>query len=53
MDQWITGGEFGPEASVFAVLIDLIGIIILWRWKGSSEVTKHQPAMIKQSPQIA
>jgi uncharacterized protein len=53
MDQWITGGEFGPEASVFAVLIDLIGIIILWRWKGSSEVTKHQPTMIQQSPQIA
>ena len=31
---WLTGGSFGPEASIFAVLVDLLFIVILWRWKG-------------------
>lgn len=33
--QWLTGGEFGPEASVFAVVIDVIAIALLWKWKGT------------------
>ncbi len=33
--QWLTGGDFGPEASIFAVIVDLALIIVLWRWKGS------------------
>lgn len=32
--QWITGGSFGPEASVFAVVVDLALIALLLRWKG-------------------
>lgn len=32
--QWLTGGEFGPESSVFAILLDLVMIGLLWRWKG-------------------
>ena len=32
--QWISGGEFGTESSGFAVLVDLIVIVSLWRWKG-------------------
>lgn len=31
--QWLTGGSFGPEASVFAVLVDAIAVGLLWRWK--------------------
>ncbi|MBL0163823.1 MAG: CPBP family intramembrane metalloprotease [Xanthomonadales bacterium] len=33
--QWVTGGEFGPESSVFSVLVDVVVILLLWRWKGS------------------
>jgi len=32
--QWLSGGTFGPEASVFAVLVDVASIVLLWRWKG-------------------
>lgn len=32
---WLSGGEFGPEASVFGVLTDLILIGLLWKWRGS------------------
>ena len=34
LPQWISGGEFGPESSGFAVLVDVIVIVLLWRWKG-------------------
>lgn len=30
---WISGGEFGPEASVFGVMVDLLVIGLLWRWR--------------------
>lgn len=33
--QWLTGGEFGPEASIFAALVDAAAVILMWRWKGS------------------
>jgi hypothetical protein len=32
--QWLSGGAFGPEASVFSVLVDVLAIALLWRWKG-------------------
>jgi membrane protease YdiL (CAAX protease family) len=32
--QWLTGGAFGPEASVFSVLVDATAVFALWRWKG-------------------
>lgn len=32
--QWLTGGAFGPEASVFAVVIDSLAVLLLWRWRG-------------------
>ena len=35
MPEWVTGGRFGPEASLFAVIADLSLILLLWRWKGS------------------
>jgi uncharacterized protein len=32
--QWLTGGAFGPEASIFAVVVDASAVLMLWRWKG-------------------
>ncbi len=34
--EWITGGRFGPEACVFAVVVDVLLILVLWTWKGAS-----------------
>ena len=31
--QWLTGGGFGPEGSVFAVVVDVIAIELLWSGK--------------------
>jgi membrane protease YdiL (CAAX protease family) len=32
--QWMTGGAFGPEASIFSVVVDATAVLLLWRWKG-------------------
>ena len=32
--EWVAGGRFGPEASVFAVVVDVLLIVVLWKWKG-------------------
>jgi membrane protease YdiL (CAAX protease family) len=32
LPTWVTGGEFGPEASVFGVLADLVMLAIVWHW---------------------
>jgi membrane protease YdiL (CAAX protease family) len=32
--QWLSGGVFGPEASIFAVVVDVLAVLMLWRWKG-------------------
>lgn len=34
--QWMTGGKFGPEASIFAVIVDVVTIVLLWRWRGTA-----------------
>lgn len=33
--DWVTGGSFGLEASALGSLAVLVGIVGLWRWKGS------------------
>jgi membrane protease YdiL (CAAX protease family) len=33
--EWLTGGAFGPEASVFSPMVSLVVIVLLWRWRGS------------------
>lgn len=35
MEEWLSGGAFGPEASIFSLLISIITLIILYVWKGS------------------
>jgi hypothetical protein len=32
LPTWVTGGEFGPEASVFGVLADLVMLAVVWKW---------------------
>ena len=43
--EWLTGGSFGLEASVFGVVAVLFGIALLWKWKGSSGVSGSAPAV--------
>jgi membrane protease YdiL (CAAX protease family) len=40
LPQWLTGGAFGPEASVFSVVVDVISIALLWRWQGASRAAR-------------
>lgn len=37
MEEWVTGGNFGPEASVFSIVVSIITLIILIIWKGDLE----------------
>ena len=34
--EWVSGGSFGPEASIFAVLVDAVAVWLMWRWSGSA-----------------
>jgi len=38
--QWLTGGAFGPEASIFAVIVDATAVLLLWRWKGTASSSR-------------
>ena len=40
--QWLSGGVFGPEASIFAVVVDATAVALLWRWKGISPRGQRQ-----------
>jgi membrane protease YdiL (CAAX protease family) len=33
--DWVSGGAAGLEASVFGVLVAILGLVLLWRWRGS------------------
>lgn len=35
--QWLSGGTFGPEASIFSVLVDAAAVLLAWRWKGVAD----------------
>ncbi|WP_189457142.1 CPBP family intramembrane glutamic endopeptidase [Cognatilysobacter bugurensis] len=34
--QWFAGRDFGPEASIFAVLVDATAVLLMRRWKAQS-----------------
>ncbi len=40
--QWLSGGAFGPEASVFSVAVDAAAVLLLWRWKGTARVAQRR-----------
>lgn len=42
--DWVTGGAFGLEASVFGVVAVLLGIGLLWRWRPSTAAPSTAPA---------
>lgn len=37
--DWLTGGSFGAEATVFALLVDCLAIWLLWRWRGVAQTS--------------
>jgi membrane protease YdiL (CAAX protease family) len=39
--EWLSGGNFGPEASIFGVVADLVLIGLLWQWQGSEPTLRH------------
>ncbi len=47
LPEWVTGGKFGPEASIFAVVADLMLILMLWKWKGSVPVGPANDASLR------
>lgn len=38
--DWLTGGKFGPEGSIFTILIVLIAILSMYWWTRGREVVK-------------
>ncbi len=46
--EWVTGGSFGPEASVFAVIVDLALIGLLWKWRGTGAGRSARPRFAGQ-----
>ena len=47
-EEWVTGGEFGPEASIFSVVVSIITLVILLNCKGHSEKSK-KPQLPKEA----
>lgn len=45
--QWLSGGAFGPEASVCAVAVDSIAVLLLWRWKGFARTAALRPSAMQ------
>jgi len=39
--EWVTGGVFGLEASVFGVVAVVVAMLLLWRWSGSRDVSRR------------
>ncbi len=39
--EWVSGGAFGPEASIFGAVAVLLGSYLLWAWKGQPALPPH------------
>jgi len=52
LPTWITGGEFGPEASVMGVIADLAMLALVWKWpvaKAATDcVTDAEPTQVAE-----
>lgn len=49
---WLSGGTWGPEASIFTTVVLLIGIIVLI-WKGALRPGNSYPAPVSVAPEEA
>jgi hypothetical protein len=47
--QWLSGGAFGPEASIFSVVVDAAAVLALWRWKGTARNPRPAPLPIAEA----
>ena len=48
--EWMTGGAFGPESTVFAVVVDLGVLLLLWKWKGTAAVApRPRPVLLPRA----
>lgn len=36
---WLTGGKFGPEASICSLAVDLVLLVLIWRWRPVADGT--------------
>jgi hypothetical protein len=45
--EWVSGGAFGLEASVFGVAVVLLAIFLLWTWKGRGEAMTSAGAALR------
>jgi membrane protease YdiL (CAAX protease family) len=52
LPTWITGGEFGPEASVFGVVADLVMLAVVWKWPRQARESPR-PAITAEVPVVA
>jgi uncharacterized protein len=50
MAQWLTGGDFGPEASIFSTLVSIVTLIILVIWKGKVKTSGQSQNAMQNNP---
>ncbi|MBE0367756.1 CPBP family intramembrane glutamic endopeptidase [Pseudoalteromonas aurantia] len=41
VDEWITGGNFGPEASIFSIAVCILSLIGLYHWKSKIKLANN------------
>ena len=51
LDIWLTGGKFGPEASIFATVAEVIVLYWIWSWKEDNNASSK--AAIPTSPEVS
>jgi membrane protease YdiL (CAAX protease family) len=51
--EWFTGGAFGPEASIFSIVVDAAAVFLLCRWKGVARSARAVPRRSEKRPEAA
>jgi membrane protease YdiL (CAAX protease family) len=52
MEEWLTGGDFGPEASIFSIAVSIITLAILINWKGSEDKPNKSAKHFIENPAV-